>query len=99
MPSASVPRGSALGWRGSGPVPPRATMRYTPDRTIVSASPMNRYVGTAKMLPDSRSPRRFATVIRAIDSSPISTRRSARFGTIEKIWSSADDVETATVMT
>ena len=51
------------------------------------------------MLPDSRSPRRFPIVMRTTERIPISTRSDAMLGAIEKIWSSAEDVETATVIT
>ena len=36
---------------------------------------MNRYVGTAKMFPDSRRPRRLATVISVIETNAISIRK------------------------
>ena len=51
------------------------------------------------MLPASRIPRRFATVIRAIAATPISTRTSYSIGAADVICSTADDVDTATVST
>ena len=43
----------------------------TPMAIISRAEPTNRYVGTAKMLPDSRRPRRLPIVISAIATTPI----------------------------
>ena len=51
------------------------------------------------MLPDSRRPRRLPIVIRTIATIPISTRSRGDAGAIEKIWSRADEVDTATVIT
>ncbi len=50
------------------------------------------------MFPDSRRPRRLATVISAIDASAISIRMSYRAGQTEYAWATADAVDTATVM-
>ena len=50
------------------------------------------------MLPASRSPRRLPSVIRPIATTPMTTRSSSRAGTAEVICSTADDVDTATVM-
>ena len=74
-PIASVPNGTASGSGGSGAASP-LTMRTAPMATIVSARLTNRYVGTAKMFPDSRRPRRFAIVISEIDTNAISIRTS-----------------------
>ena len=60
---------------------------------------MNRYVGTAKMFPDSRRPRRFAMVISPIEMNAISMRTSYAAGKTDWIWVIAAAVETATVMT
>ena len=52
------------------------------------------------MLPDSRRPRRLPSVIRTMAATPISDALVERApGTAEVICSTADDVETATVMT
>ena len=51
------------------------------------------------MFPDSRRPRRLPIVISAIEMTPISTRRSLIPGSIEMSCSTADEVDTATVMT
>ena len=51
------------------------------------------------MLPASRIPRRLPIVMRAIAPTPIRTRSSWRPGNAEMICSTADEVETATVMT
>ena len=98
IPIGSVASSIASGCRGHGAAVPLA-MATTPLPTMNSAMPMNRYVGMAKMLPDSRRPRRLATVIRAMATSAISTRSGFRFGDTEISWSTADEVETATVMT
>ena len=37
--------------------------------------------------------------MRVIATTPISTRATSRSGTTEMIWSTAEEVETATVMT
>ncbi len=60
---------------------------------------MKRYVGRAKMLPDSRRPRRLPSVMSAIAATPISTRSPSRPGIAETICSTAEDVDTATVIT
>ncbi len=57
------------------------------------------YVGLAKMSPASRSPRRLAIVISAIERMAISMRMSYRAGTTEYTWATAEAVETATVIT
>ncbi len=49
------------------------------------------------MLPASRMPRRFPSVIRPIASSAISTRTGSSAGIADASCSTADDVETATV--
>ena len=51
------------------------------------------------MSPASRSPRRLAIVINAIERIAISIRMSYRAGTTEYTWATADAVDTATVMT
>ena len=51
------------------------------------------------MFPDSRRPRRLATVIRPIATNAIWIRKSNAAGMIDWIWAIADAVETATVMT
>ena len=51
------------------------------------------------MLPDSRRPRRFPIVISEMAATPITTRKSISAGIAEVICSTADDVETATVIT
>ena len=96
--SVSVPSGTASGWRGIGTTVP-ATMCETPFATISRARPTNRYVGIAKMFPDSRRPRRLPTVISAITPTATGRRHRSRPGAIEISWSIADDVETATVIT
>ena len=77
----------------------KKTIRTDPMAIISSALPTNRYVGTAKMLPDSRRPRRLPSVMRAIATTPMITRSSSSSGIAEVICSTADDVDTATVIT
>ncbi len=62
-----------------------------------SALPTKRYVGTAKMLPDSRRPRRLPSVMSAMASTPMPTLTLARSGTAETICSTAFETDTATV--
>src|SRR6476659_4414499 len=64
---------------------------------IAKALNMKRYVGTAKMLPASRTPRRLAIVMSPSAETPIRTRTSPRAGNADTICSTADDVETAAV--
>ena len=94
----STPRGTASGWRGIGTTVPDA-MWDRPLATISRARPTNRYVGMAKMFPDSRRPRRLPTVIRAITVTANGMRHGSRSGAMEISWSIAEEVETATVMT
>ena len=51
------------------------------------------------MFPDSRSPRRLAIVMSVIATRQISTRIVLRSGEIEISYSTADAVDTATVIT
>ena len=53
----------------------------------------------AKILPDSRRPRRLPIVMRVIDARAISIRYSYTWGTTDWICWIAEAVETATVMT
>ena len=98
MPTAWVVSVAALMASGDGAlVSCRTTIRKTPIAIIRNALPRNRYVGTAKMLPASRRPRRLAIVISAIAPTPMPTAKGASAGTAEVICSTADEVETATV--
>ena len=83
----------SIGW--AAPV----AMLTNPSPTISSASPTNEYVGIAKMLPDSRRPRRFAIVISAMTPTAISIFTGLSSGTTETIWPIAEAVETETVIT
>ena len=66
---------------------------------IISRALTDEQVGRdAKMLPASRSPRRLPIVIRLMAPTPISDRSSNRAGNADMICSTADDVDTATVM-
>ena len=72
-------------------------IRYAPIAIISRAPNRNRYVGTAKMLPASRRPRRLPIVMSPIAVTPIATEAGATAGKAEMTCSTADDVETATV--
>ena len=98
MPSVCVPSLTASVWWGSGVTEPVA-MWNRPEATMTSAMVTNRYVGTAKMFPDSRRPRRFATVMSAMTATATSSRTISMPGRIEISWSIADEVDTATVIT
>jgi hypothetical protein len=78
----------------AGEPSPRTTIRNVPIAIISSADPTNRYVGTAKMLPASRIPRRLPIVMRAIaadaDQDPFVMKGR---GNAETICSTADDVD------
>ena len=49
------------------------------------------------MLPDSRMPRRLASVTSATAPTPSPTRNGTSDGTAETSWSTADAIETETV--
>ena len=86
--------------RSRAAVTPRPGRRSGRRRSpiISSALPTNRYVGIAKMLPDSRRPRRLPSVIRHHGADrDLDVRRGARLGSAEMICSDADEIETATV--
>jgi hypothetical protein len=51
------------------------------------------------MFPASRSPRRLPSVIKAIATTPMTIRSSKSAGNADVICSTADEVDTATVMT
>ena len=59
----------------------------------------NRYVGTAKVLPDSRTPRRFAAASSATSPTAISTRCWFSDGNAEMMLSVPEETDTATVST
>ncbi len=60
---------------------------------------MKPYVGTAKRRPDSRTPRRFASVRRATQASESGRRYGPSEGTAEVIAKTPAATETATVST
>src|SRR5262245_26667878 len=77
------------------PVAARATPTTINDRM----QKMNTYVGAAKILPDSRTPRRLPYAIKTMDATAISTRNGAVAGTSAMIAATPADTETATVRT
>ena len=58
-----------------------------------------KYVGTAKIVPASRMPRRFPTVMSAMTETPISTRASCRLGIADVTAATPAAVLTETVST
>jgi len=48
-------------------------------------------------MPDSLTPRRLITVMKAMKASAISTRKGSMFGKADVIWATLDEIETATV--
>ena len=60
---------------------------------------MNRYVGTAKVRPDSRTPRRFIAVSSTTNPMLIATRCGLSAGTAEMMLSTPAATDTATVIT
>ncbi len=80
---------------------PASVKKYrTSPVTIRTAMPlMNRYVGAANALPDSRTPRRLAAASSATRPTPICTRYSLSSGKAEMMLSVPAETETATVMT
>ena len=72
-PSASVAEGDGIRRASPGSTFP-VTIREKPIATIPSARKTNRYVGMAKMFPDSRRPRRFAIVMSEIETNAIAMR-------------------------
>ncbi len=52
----------------------------------------------AKMLPDSRMPRRLPSVISRMNTTHITTVNGMSAGTADVICSTADEMDTATVM-
>ena len=60
---------------------------------------MNRYVGTANALPDSRTPRRLAAASSATRPTAMGTRYSLSDGNAEMMLSVPAETDTATVIT
>jgi hypothetical protein len=60
---------------------------------------MNAYVGRANSAPDSRTPRRLATVIKAMRPMEIGTACGRRFGANDTIATTPATTDTATVST
>jgi hypothetical protein len=71
-----------------------------PPTAIITMTPaMNRYVGTAKVRPDSRTPRRFIAISTTMNSRLIPTRCAFSPGTAEMMLSTPAATNTATVIT
>ena len=71
--------------------------RYKPTRINAAKLTMYKYVGGAKSAPDSRTPRRFANVISAMNATHIHTRYGAKSLNAEMIAATPPETETATV--
>ena len=70
----------------------------TPPQMIISmTTPMKQYVGMAKPVPDSRTPRRFRTAIAATVTAAMSVTRELSAGNAEARLATPDETETATV--
>ena len=70
-----------------------------PYANIRKVSPMNKYVGTAKARPDSRTPRRFASISSATHATDNSTACRCRLGAALVMATTPDTTDTATVIT
>ena len=76
---ARITRRMPIDWTGSGSagggvgVAPPATKRASPTPMTASALPTKRYVGTAKMFPDSRRPRRLPRAMSETTVTPTGT--------------------------
>ena len=93
VPGCSA-NGGALRWCAA---PVAVFTRPTPMAS--RAIPTKRYVGIAKMLPDSRMPRRLAAVTRMMTSAPSSTLYGAMASKAVARLARAEALETATVIT
>ena len=92
----SVPWMAAVSVAGRmEPVAPR-TMRVM---IMANIAAMKRYVGAAKIEPDSRMPRRLPTMISAMSATQMATRWLPAAGIALWIWSTPLATETATVST
>ena len=78
--------------------PPNAHFA-SPTMSSVKIEAMNAYVGTANSVPDSRTPRRFASVIKTTNPTAISTLTGWRLGIAEVNANTPATTETATVST
>ena len=96
-PIAPTPTGIGSG-ATVGPHTPSA-QRAAPARTNASIETMNAYVGSANASPDSRTPRRFAIVISAMNANARPTWWPPRLGTAETSATTPAATETATVST
>ncbi len=68
-----------------------------PQMIISMTTPMKRYVGIEKPVPDSRTPRRFRIAIAATTRAAISVTFEFRAGNAEARFATPDETDTATV--
>ena len=99
--SPTAPAAVAASWSGSTSIgtaghPP--TQRATPSAINAAIERMNPYVGIAKSVPDSRAPRRFATVTSPTNTIDRSTRCSFAHGIADPIANTPATIETTTVI-
>ncbi len=105
LANAVSSRNSESGWNVDGAAPSATGSACTvppmtchaPRPTSVSVVTMKKYVGTAKMLPDSRMPRRFPIISSATNPSVSSTRLTCQSGNAEVIAATPAAMLTATV--
>ncbi len=78
---------------------PSTTPRKAPHAIIRKTPATKTYVGIAKSVPDSRTPRRFITVSSRITPIAQGTLFSTTKGTAEPRFSMPEEIDTATVST
>lgn len=98
-PSACPAAGSTTNPADSATGVSPATTRASPTAIMRKATTTNPYVGTANARPDSRTPRRFATVSNATSPSDIGRADPASAGTAEVRLETPAATDTATVST
>lgn len=86
---------SALEATGASP----RTVRTRPVTIMTPTEPMNTYVGIAKTVDASRTPRRFTMMSTITNPTASSTRQGFRPGRAEMMLSTPDATDTATVRT
>ncbi len=69
----------------------------SPTTIMTSTEPMKTYVGIAKAVDASRTPRRFTRMISTTNPTAASTRHGSRPGRAEMMLSTPDATDTATV--
>ena len=91
--SSACTANSALEATGGSP----SDHRMSPTTIITMTEPMNTYVGMAKAVDASRTPRRFTRMISTTKPTASSTRQASSPGSAEMMLSTPDATDTATV--